>query len=280
MDIITTQETQAQVQSESSLLTINDTDLTNERTSGTGVGGTPLSYDDIFPSLPSTGNNQMTSVWSNKNEKLSIKSHTVTHVLAVPVEERRYKDVQGFGNDTKLTRDKISEKYGVKIEICCSKDQSLHIVITGNEDKVLEAKRAIIIELQQEKEYKHRVSKDLHKYIIGSKGSNLKQLQEKTCTNIQVPKPDQQSDLITITGPKDGVDLAIKEINSLLAEQSKTSSERLKIPKLYHPWIRGPFNETIDRIQAQTGAKINIPPIDVSSDKEDIVITGEKEKVI
>lgn len=264
MDVITNES--------SSITSQNDVRIT----SGTGSA---LSYDDIFPSLPTTGINQMTSVWSNTNEKLTVKSQTVTQVLVVPVDERRHKDEKGFGNDTKLTRDKISEKFGVKIEICCSKDQSLRIVINGTEEKVLEAKREIISELQQKKEYKHRVSKDLHKYIIGQKGSTLKQLQEKTCTSIQVPKPDEPSDLISITGPKDGINLAIKEINILLAEQSKTSVERLKIPKIYHPWIRGPFNETIDRIQSQTGAKVNIPPIDASNDKEEIVITGEKEKV-
>lgn len=49
------------------------------------------------------------------------------------------------------------------------------------------------------------------------------------------------------------------------------------IPRVYYPFIRGPFNETIDELVSKTGAKINIPPSTTSS--EIIVITGEKEGV-
>lgn len=49
------------------------------------------------------------------------------------------------------------------------------------------------------------------------------------------------------------------------------------IPRIYYPFIRGPFNETIDELASKTGAKINIPPPTASS--EVIVITGEKEGV-
>lgn len=49
------------------------------------------------------------------------------------------------------------------------------------------------------------------------------------------------------------------------------------IPRIYYPWIRGPNNETMDALMAETGAKINIPP--PSANNEIIVITGEKEGV-
>lgn len=49
------------------------------------------------------------------------------------------------------------------------------------------------------------------------------------------------------------------------------------IPRIYYPFIRGPFNETIDELATKTGAKINIPPPSASS--EVIVVTGEKEGV-
>lgn len=102
-------------------------------------------------------------------------------------------------------------------------------------------------------------------------------MQEKTCTKIQVPKPDSNLDQITIVGPKDGIELAIHEIQLICDEQSQRSSERLQIPKLYHPWLRGPNNEIAAEISARTGAKVNIPPPLV--EKDEIVVSGDKEKV-
>lgn len=128
-------------------------------------------YDVVFPSLPSSGNNLMvTDVWNNASSKLSIKKHlTSTQVFHVPVEERRYKDVNFGGNETNKKSEEIAKKLGVKVEICCSKDQSLHIVISGNEEKVLEAKKLIISELQTVRDQKIRVPKEQHKYLIGKR---------------------------------------------------------------------------------------------------------------
>lgn len=53
--------------------------------------------------------------------------------------------------------------------------------------------------------------------------------------------------------------------------------ERLDIPKVYHPFIFGPFNETVNQIKNDTGARINIPPPSVM--KNELTIAGEKEAV-
>jgi hypothetical protein len=64
-------------------------------------------------------------------------------------------------------------------------------------------------------------------------------------------------------------------LNLLL--QSKQASERFSIPKKYHPFINGPFNEKVNNLVSQTGARINIPPVSVMNDE--ISVTGEKEGV-
>jgi len=241
------------------------------------------SYDAVFPSLPSTGTNfTCNDLWNNVDSKANLsKRHllTTTQVFHVPVEERRYKDMAtGFrGNETNKKCEEIATRLGVKLEICCSKDQSLHIVISGPEEKVLEAKRSIISELQTERDHKIRVPKEQHKFLIGKQGAVLRELQEKTCTSIQIPKSEANSDVITITGPKDGIEQAIHEIQIICDEQSKTGFERLNIPKLYHPWIRGFNNEIANEIAARTGAKINIPPPQI--EKDEIAVSGEREKV-
>jgi len=196
-------------------------------------------------------------------------------VFHVPVEERR--GTNGFGNDTNKKCEDIAQRLGVKVELSCSKDQSLHIVLSGVEDKVLEAKRAILKEIQTMTSQKYKVPKEHHKYLIGKQGVTLKELQEKTCTSIQIPNSEENSDMITIVGAKDGIDQAIHEIQLIVDEQSKTGLERLAIPKLYHPWIRGVNNETCNEIAQRTGAKINIPP--PLSEKEEITVSGDREKV-
>lgn len=59
--------------------------------------------------------------------------------------------------------------------------------------------------------------------------------------------------------------------------QGKLAFERLDIPKVYHPFLFGPFNETVNQIKNETGARINIPPPSVN--KNELTITGEKEAV-
>lgn len=60
--------------------------------------------------------------------------------------------------------------------------------------------------------------------------------------------------------------------------QSKKALERITIPKIYHPFIQGPFGERAAALSAETGARIHIPPASTQSDE--IVIAGEKTGVL
>ena len=139
---------------------------TNTNTSSSSSNGEDLNnYDTVFPSLPTTGVNLTASnAWGNTENKLSIKRHHTTQVFHVPVEERKYGN---FGNETNKRCDEIANRLGVKVEICVSKDMALHIVISGPEEKVLEAKSAIVKEIQTETDQKIKVPRDQHKYLIG-----------------------------------------------------------------------------------------------------------------
>lgn len=63
-----------------------------------------------------------------------------------------------------------------------------------------------------------------------------------------------------ISGTKEGIEKAEHEIRVTSDQQSKKASERLNIPKMYHPFIAGAFNENVNQLAAETGARINIPP--------------------
>lgn len=146
---------------------------------GGGGGSDSMVYDEAFPSLPSSGTSLM-STWpvgggagaAGNAEKLQIRKHAHTsQIIRLPPDERKS---QLFGNDTRKKCDEIATKLDVKIEWSVTRDQTLHIVISGNEDRVLEAKRGIVNELKVEVESKIRIPKEQHKFLIGKNGSILK----------------------------------------------------------------------------------------------------------
>lgn len=61
-------------------------------------------------------------------------------------------------------------------------------------------------------------------------------------------------------------------------ERSKQAYERLEIPKIYHPFITGAYNEKIRALTDGTGVKVNIPPLSVQ--KDEISVAGEREGVL
>lgn len=112
----------------------------------------------------------------------------------------------------------------------------------------------------------------------GKQGAKLKELEKITATKITVPSINDSSDVILIVGTKEGIEKAEHEIRVTSDEQSKKASERVRVPKMYHPFIFGPHNETLNALTEETGARINIPPPSVM--KDEIVIAGEKEGVL
>lgn len=60
--------------------------------------------------------------------------------------------------------------------------------------------------------------------------------------------------------------------------QEKLAIERLPIAKVYHPFICGPDSQRVRDLMERTGVKIVVPPHSV--DKDEIVVSGEKEGVL
>lgn len=149
-------------------------------TSSSSGGGDAMVYDEAFPSLPSSGaglGGAGIGSWPGGNSSASeskiVRSklqHTSQMIHLTP-EERKS---QPFGPETRKKCEEIAGTMGVKVEMYVNRDQTLHINISGNEDKVLEAKRAIVNELKVEVESKMKIPKDQHKFLIGKNGAILK----------------------------------------------------------------------------------------------------------
>ncbi|KAJ3600132.1 hypothetical protein NHX12_034082, partial [Muraenolepis orangiensis] len=238
-------------------------------------------YKDAFPPLPEKaavpeGTPETTNAWTTKIRPL--KSSVITQVFHVPLEERKYKDINQFGegDQAKVCVD-IMHKTGAHLELSMAKDQGLSIMVSGKLDAVMKARKEIVSRLQTQASSTVAIPKEHHRYVIGKNGEKLQELELRTATKIQIPRPDDVSNQIKISGTKEGLEKAKHEILLISAEQDKRAVERVSIDKVYHPFITGASNKLVIEMMQETGARINVPPPSVN--KTEIVITGEKEQV-
>uniref|UniRef100_A0A8C8JW85 Vigilin n=1 Tax=Oncorhynchus tshawytscha TaxID=74940 RepID=A0A8C8JW85_ONCTS len=238
-------------------------------------------YKDAFPPLPEKaaspeGTQEPVNAWTSKIRPL--KSSVITQVFHVPLEERKYKDINQFGegDQAKVCVD-IMHKTGAHLELSMAKDQGLSIMVSGKLDAVMKARKEIVSRLQTQASATVAIPKEHHRFVIGKNGEKLQELELKTATKIQIPRPDDPSNHIKISGTKEGLEKAKHEILLISAEQDKRAVERVNIDKVFHPFITGAYNKLVADMMQETGARINVPPPSVN--KTEIVITGEKEQV-
>ncbi|NP_001006854.1 vigilin [Xenopus tropicalis] len=240
----------------------------------------PPTYKDAFPPLPekAVGNETQAEPVGAWSKIRPIKSSIITQVFHVPLEERKYKDMAQFGEgeQAKICLD-IMQKTGAQLELSLAKDQGLSIMVSGKHDSVMKARKEIVTRLQTQASASVAIPKEHHRFVIGKNGEKLQDLELKTATKIQIPRPEEASNQIKITGTKEGIEKARHEILLISAEQDKRAVERLEIEKAYHPFIAGPYNKVVTEIMQETATRINIPPPSVN--KTEIVCTGEKEQL-
>eukprot|EP00066_Takifugu_rubripes_P007967 XP_003973835.1 PREDICTED: vigilin [Takifugu rubripes] len=256
----------------------------NAAVAGTSVGEEEdalPTYKEAFPPLPEKaaspeGTQETANAWTSKIR--SLKSSIITQVFHVPLEERKYKDISQFGegDQAKVCVD-IMQKTGAHLELSLAKDQGLSIMVSGKMDAVMKARKEIVSRLQTQASTTVAIPKEHHRFVIGKNGEKLQELELKTATKIQIPRPDDLSNQIKISGTKEGLEKAKHEILLISAEQDKRAVERVNIDKVYHPFITGAYNKLVGELMQETGARINVPPPSVN--KTEVVITGEKEQV-
>lgn len=279
-----------------------------------------LSYDNQFPALGKAEEGPaIKSAWFNapmsngldgtdsgsvNNRVIRVRSSKITESFSIPAEERRSR---GFlfnpsakdHNESKVCAE-ISKQTGANIELYVSTDGAINFLITGKESQVQETKKKIASELQSQACYNLSVPREHYRFIFGKKGARLLEIEQKTGTKIHFPKQDADpSETIEIRGAKEDIEQAIHEIQMISADVLANHKETVPIEREYHAFISGPYNETVQRLQIESGARINIPPFSVSFfrsilpkhfliffffffgqvNKNEITITGEKSAV-
>lgn len=231
----------------------------------------------MFPALPESSTPRFPTTAPAANNIKRIGSTVVTQVFYVASSERKYENDKFGEGESLRTCQQIMKETGAHIEISSGKDQSLTFLVTGKVNEVLEARRKIYVHFQTQACKQISIPREHHRWILGKKGDKLRELEKITATKITVPSISDESDIITIQGTKEGIEKAEHEIRTTSDEQSRKAFERISVPKIYHPFINGPYSENMNKLQIETATRINIPPQSVM--KDDIVITGETEGV-
>uniref|UniRef100_A0A8C9VDS7 High density lipoprotein binding protein b n=1 Tax=Scleropages formosus TaxID=113540 RepID=A0A8C9VDS7_SCLFO len=127
---------------------------------------------------------------------------------------------------------------------------------------------------------------DLHRYIIGQKGSGIRKMMEGYEVNIWVPQPEQQSDVIKVTGQVANVERAhaalLERVKELQAEQEDRALRSFRLtmsvhPK-YHPKIIGRKGAVISQIRKDHDVNVQFP--DKGDEQQDLItISGYEHNV-
>uniref|UniRef100_A0A673N120 Vigilin n=1 Tax=Sinocyclocheilus rhinocerous TaxID=307959 RepID=A0A673N120_9TELE len=174
-------------------------------------------------------------------------------VFHVPLEERKYKDMNQFGegDQAKVCLD-IMHKTGAHLELSMAKDQGLSIMVSGKHDAVMKARKEIVSRLQTQASATVAIPKEHHRFVIGKSGEKLQELELKTATKIQIPRPEDPSNLIKISGTKEGLEKAKHEILLISAEQANSYTvSSVSAPSWLHRFIIGKKGQNLAKITQQ-----------------------------
>ncbi|GAB5585670.1 hypothetical protein Unana1_00570 [Umbelopsis nana] len=294
--------------------------------------GLDLDSESAFPSLSSSSRPTAVSGWGAGNSaRLKQASYSpsataphapaakkvrniVTDTLELAREEQIANQPNkplGFKSAAESIK-QIMTKTGTTINASTSRAGTTTYLIQGKEGDVAKAKREILANLAVKLSVQLEVPSSTQRFIIGTKGATLKQIQTISSTRITIPKreksdatpevtengDDEADDVpvsITIVGDADGVRIAKAEIMKIVGEKTATQTVKLtNIDSHYYPLIAGADNKKIKALADELDVKIRIPTFSVvtlveadnesdeqSGNKADtaIVISGDREKV-
>lgn len=200
--------------------------------------------------------------------------------IEVPIYKQFHKFIIGKGG---ANIKKIRDETDTKIDLPAEGTNSDVIIITGKKSNV-ELAKSRIQEIQSSLE--NIVTVDIiipakfHNSIIGSKGRLIRSISEE-CGGVKIrfPPEGSGSDKVSISGPKDDVDKAKKQLVELANEKQLSGfTVEVRAKSEHHKFLIGRNGVNIKKVRDKTGAHI-IFPSEKDDDREAILIIGRKEAV-
>merc|ERR1711884_338663 len=198
----------------------------------------------------------------------------------VPIFKQFHKFVIGKGG-ANIRR--IRDETDTRIDLPDSTTDSDMITITGKKENVVKAVEAI---QQIQSEMANIVTKEImipakiHNTMIGAGGKLIQSIMSE-CGGVAIKFPENGSgsDKVTVRGPVDDVEKAIKLLRELSDEKQLSGiSAEVKAKPQHHKFLIGRAGCHIQKIRDDTGARI-IFPGSGDADRESITIIGNKEAV-
>ncbi|XP_058391071.1 vigilin-like [Diceros bicornis minor] len=227
--------------------------------------GTPTYKDKFNQLLEKTNwleNAQEPAEFSSNNSQ-PLMASVITQVLYLPLEEEQYVNQFDEGRQGKFYLD-IMQKTGANLELTFVKDQGLCIKVSGKPETVMKAQKEIFAWFQDQVLTTVPTPKEHHCFVKGKTGGKIQDLEQKDATNIQLLRPDNQSNWINIVDTKEVMKKALHNVLLISAEQDKCAAEKSHVKKAFYPFTPGPCNKTFDKIIQETEAPIHIPPPSVN----------------
>ncbi|KAI8813169.1 hypothetical protein BJ742DRAFT_735491 [Cladochytrium replicatum] len=259
-----------------------------------------LASEDAFPALPVSNATRSPLPPIAYNRTSQLKGGSIPVVRAVT---ERFEVPHHLQKPTQLHAKAISEvlrnvgnRTGTTIEKTTSnKTKSITFLVTGKPEAVKQAKREIIHGVTIEVSHTMTIPASVRPHLLGKAGSTLKALTSRTLTKISLPKPpatngeekepvdgiiEDEEQTVTITGDFEGVEIAKKEIEVIVAQRTSKHILRMAIPRQFHPFIAA-------EIEFPEGVKLDIPPAFLAfgptpteKNLDEIILRGDRAEVL
>ncbi|XP_061525204.1 vigilin isoform X2 [Phycodurus eques] len=152
------------------------------------------------------------------------------------------------------------------------------VAILGRAEKCEVAKAALLalVPITEDVE----VSNELHRYIIGQKGSGIRKMMEEYEVNMWVPQPELRQDAIRVTGLLANVQRAkrglLSRAKELQAEQEDRALRSFKatvsVEPKFHPKIIGRKGAVVSQIRKDHDVNIQFP--DKGDEQQDLIVVS------
>jgi polyribonucleotide nucleotidyltransferase len=200
--------------------------------------------------------------------------------VKVPIFKQFHKFVIGKGG-ANIRR--IRDETDTRIDLPDSGSDSEMITITGKKENVKKA-QAALEQIQSEMDNIEMkeiiIPAKIHNTVIGAGGKLIQSIMSE-CGGVAIKFPENGSgsDKVTVRGPAEDVEKAIKLLRELSDEKQLSGiSVEVKAKPQHHKFLIGRAGCHIQKIRDETGARI-IFPGSGDADRESITIIGTKEAV-
>lgn len=170
----------------------------------------------------------------------------------------------------------ILAKTGVSVEVPDLNSPSETITLRGEQEKLGSALTEVSTKANSVIFEDVQAPAWLHRFIIGKKGSNIKEITENFPTvHIEFTEGQEK---ITVEGPPEEVRKAVQNLNTFVKDlMARMDFAEIKVDQKFHKHIIGKSGANISKIKQETGVAIKIPS---DGDNSNIIrIEGEPQGV-